>query len=228
MASAASGVCTSKPDNNYKLYPKRYTNEYRDRAMEQSLTIETFLAASEMLAAQLRIKDTDRWSSHICKLKYCSFTNEFPEVNDAQFLWASEQWIQATAGTQFLRYPTWKELMNPLYRVENGLANRSWGFKNELPGFIAPSHSQIKQLPTQPKSVSPAVDPTNPEAYITVGSAGEAERNGLALQARNEPPLLTGSGLTEERWQQHLRELEQSNGEDDLNSGDTKDPGEGS
>ena len=62
--------------------------------MEPNLTIETFLAVSEMVASQLRIKEADRWSANICKLKFVSFQTEFPEVNDQQFLWAAEQWIQ--------------------------------------------------------------------------------------------------------------------------------------
>ena len=102
------------------------------------LTIETFLAAAEMIAAQLRIKDADRWTPTICQLKYVSFLVEFPEVSDQQLVWAAEQWLQTTGGKDFLRYPTWKELMVPLYRSENGLANRSWGFRDSLPVMCQP------------------------------------------------------------------------------------------
>ena len=50
---------------------------------------ETFLAVAEMLASHLRLKEADRWSIPICKLKYVSFQSGYPEVNDQQFLWAA-------------------------------------------------------------------------------------------------------------------------------------------
>ena len=56
---------------------------------QDSLTIETLLSVAEMIAAQLRIKEADRWTPHICQLKFVSFTSEFPEVTDQQFLWAA-------------------------------------------------------------------------------------------------------------------------------------------
>ena len=147
--------------------------------MAGQLTIETFLAIAEMVAAQLRIKEADRWSPQICQLKFISFTSEFPEVSDQQFLWAAEKWLQSTAGEDFLRYPTWSELMAPLYRCENGLANRNWGFKDELPQLVAPKPEQLAMLPAPPKT------PT-------------------ALPPADEP---TYQGLTKEIWQNYLREV---------------------
>ena len=47
-------------------------------AQANSLTPETFLAVAEMIAGHLRIKESDRWSAHICRLKFHSFTSEFP------------------------------------------------------------------------------------------------------------------------------------------------------
>ena len=161
--------------------------------MESNLTIETFLAVSEMVASQLRIKEADRWSTNICKLKFVSFQTEFPEVNDQQFLWAAEHWIQSVSTQSFVRYPTWKEIMSPLYRSENGLANRSWGFKEELPCMCKPTPQQLTMLPSVPKSIAPAPDPNNSGAYVPFTST-----NHPVL-----PPSKT-KGLTPEDWAKHL------------------------
>jgi hypothetical protein len=182
--------------------------------MEQPsrLTIEAFLAVAEMIAAQLRIKEADRWSPHICQLKFVSFTSEFPEVTDGQFLWAAEQWLQSTGGKEFLRYPTWRELMAPLYRCENGLANRSWGFRPSLPAFCQPSGEQLALLPVTPQSVALPPDPNNADAYIPFHST--------------DHPLLpppSGRGLTSAQWAAYLNRL----AEEELNgAADHKTPAE--
>lgn len=165
--------------------------------MEQQggVTIETFLAVAEMIAAQLRIKEADRWTVTVCQLKYVSFKTEFPEVTDHQFMWAAEQWLQETGGKDFLRYPTWKELMVPLYRSEGGLANRSWGFRDALPAHCFPTPAQRQLLPNQPESVLSAPDPQNASAYVP-------------FQADELPALPPGHdvspSLTPEKWADYL------------------------
>jgi hypothetical protein len=161
------------------------------------LTIETFLAVAEMVAAQLRIKEADRWAPQICQLKYVSFTAEFPEVNDAQFLWSAEQWLQDTGGKDFLRYPTWKELMSPLYRSENGQANRSWGFKDSLPIQLQPSAQQLAALPPSPQSIAASPDPHNSGAYQVFTT-----EQWPALPAASE-----STGLTPRQWAAYLKQL---------------------
>lgn len=170
-------------------------------AKPNRLTPETFLAVAEMIAAQLRIKEADRWSPHICRLKFHSFTTEFPEINETQFMWAAEQWIQGLDPNTFKRYPTWKELMAPLYRTENGLANRSWGFRESLPAFAQPSAEQQALLPTGPESLATPPDPNNAAAYVP-------------FQAEGSHPLLPPSddekpGLTPEKWADYLNWLQQ-------------------
>lgn len=164
-------------------------------ARHRSLTPETFLAVTEMVAAHLRMKEADRWSPHVCKLKFHSFTSEFPEVNETQFMWSAEMWIQ-NCGPGFTRYPTWKELMAALYRTENGLANRSWGFRSDLPPFVAPTVQQLAMLPTKGASIAGPVDPTNAAAY-TVFTATDQP----LLPPATEQPV-----LTEEQWQTYLRQ----------------------
>lgn len=160
------------------------------------LTAETFLAVAEMIAAQLRIKDADRWSPHICRLKFHSFTTEFPEVNETQFMWAAEQWIQTLDPSAFKRYPTWKELMAPLYRTENGMANRSWGFREGLPAFCQPSASQLALLPSITQSLAAPPDKHNADAYVPFQSSE---------QPLLPPGIDEGPGLTPEKWQDYLR-----------------------
>ena len=129
---------------------------------------ETFLAVAEMLASHLRLKEADRWSIAICKLKYVSFQSSYPEVNDQQFLWAAEQFVQSTSNDKFLRYPTWNELMSFLYRTENGVPNRSWGFKETLPKLIQPTKEQLALMPKEPESLCrDSTDPQNQRAYKT-------------------------------------------------------------
>ena len=165
-------------------------------AKSNRLTPETFLAVAEMIAAQLRIKEADRWSPHICRLKFHSFTSEFPEINETQFMWGAEQWIQSLDPSAFKRYPTWKELMSPLYRSENGMANRSWGFREELPAFCAPTASQQAMLPAAPKSLAGAPDLLNAAAYVPFMST----EHPLLPPAEEEAP-----GLTPERWAEYLK-----------------------
>jgi len=162
------------------------------------LTIETFLAAAEMIAAQLRIKDADRWTPTICQLKYVSFLVEFPEVSDQQLVWAAEQWLQTTGGKDFLRYPTWKELMVPLYRSENGLANRSWGFRDSLPAMCQPTAEQLQLLPKRPMSIASSPDPHNAAAYLPF----TADEHPALPPAHDEGP-----GLTPARWADYLNFL---------------------
>jgi len=129
------------------------------------LTAETFLAVAEMIAAQLRIKEADRWSPHICQLKFHSFTSEFPEITEPQFMWVAEQWIQGTGPDTFKRYPTWRELMAPLYRTQNGMANRSWGFREEPAVLLSPCYMAAGEAAGYGSAAPCPSDPQNSEAY---------------------------------------------------------------
>jgi len=165
-----------------------------------SLTRETFLAVAEMVAGHLRLKEADRWSPHVCRLKFHSFTSEFPEVNDSQFMWAAEQWVQSTDPANFHRFPIWRELMAALYRCEGGLANRSWGPRPELPGFARFKPEQLAMLPEQPRSLLPPPDRHNADAYALVSS-------GQRRLPAAEPDF--SQGLTDEEWQAYLANLAQ-------------------
>lgn len=166
--------------------------------MARSLTIESFMVGADMVASHLRVKDVDRWSPQVGRLKYHSFTGEFPEVNDKQFLWSCEKWIQGLPPG-FTRYPTWRELMAPLYRTENGLANRSWGFNPMLPPALAPSAEQLLLLPTKRRSIAAVPDPGNAEAYVPF----ETDQLPMLPPAADETPL------TPKRWNDYLRWVKQ-------------------
>lgn len=172
-------------------------------AGRRSLTPETFLAVAEMVAGHLRIKESDRWSPHICKLKFHSFTTEFPEVSEPQFMWAAEQWIQ-NLPVGFSRYPTWKELMAPLYRTENGLANRSWGFSPELPPYVRPTAEQLAALPGNSRSILPVPDRANAAAYVPFESD---ELPALPPGAEADTPL------TPAKWAAYLAWVAEEEGD---------------
>jgi hypothetical protein len=174
--------------------------------MERTLNIETFVAVAEMVAAQLRIKEADRWPPQIIQLKYVSFQGSYPEVTGPQLMWAAEQWIQSTATRDFIRYPTWDELMSPLFRSENGLANRSWGFRPDLPRYLSPQPWQLELLPTAPRSLAAPPDPANAAAYQLQGAAQAAALAGLP--AVPEPPRLPPAppAIDGEEWQNLLQQ----------------------
>jgi hypothetical protein len=161
------------------------------------LSVETFLATAEMLFGHLRLKDSDRWSSHICQLKYRSFVSEYPEVGDAQFLWAAEQWVQRL-DNGFHRYPTWRELMAFLYRCEAGIPNRSWGPKPDLPSYVRFNPSQLAMMPDRASSVA-ALPPgaESPAAYE------EAPRGTQQPSPPTRPRELVG--LSDEEWDAYLK-----------------------
>lgn len=184
--------------------------------MARFLTIETFLAVAEMVAAQLRIKEADRWSASICKLKFVSFTTDFPEVNDPQLLWSAEQWLQSTGGKDFLRYPTWRELMAPLYRAENGLANRSWGFRDTLPTMCRPTAEQLRLLPDTPRSI--AEPPCS-------GCGGVLSLYRADHRPRLQPAHQAGQGLTPADWAAYLMTLAEADGTTDERGRASQDPG---
>ena len=129
-------------------------------ASEALLQPRAFLVGVEVIFSHLRLKESDRWSETVALLKLASFAEAFPEVNDGQFLWACEQWAQGAIGGTFHAFPTWRELMAPLYRRENGLANRSWGFNPALPQFLQPSDQQLQMLPQRRESLLPNEDPS--------------------------------------------------------------------
>lgn len=160
---------------------------------------DTFLAGIEMVQQQLRIKRDDQWSPAVCRLKYTSFCNEFPEVNDPQFFWACEQWIQLYSSKDFAKFPTWAELMVPLYATENGRANRSWGFKRDLPELVQPTAQQQSLLPKQARSIAGAADPHNADAYQLFHST--------TLPMLPSVTASSGDGLTKEEWASYLRQL---------------------
>jgi hypothetical protein len=159
----------------------------------EPLTPELFLQGAEMIQQHLRIKEADRWAPAVCRLKFYSYRSEFPEVDGTQFLWCCEKWIQALEPG-FTTFPVWGELMAPLYRCEAGRANRSYGFKPELPGFLRPTQEQLAQLPAVATTLFP-----NPDRLPLLGAAaGDAPPKALLPPAQEQ-------AMTEDEWQSYLR-----------------------
>lgn len=159
---------------------------------EPPATLESFLASIQMLYQHLRLKDADRWTPAVARIKHIFFVESFPEVSDRQFMWCCERWIQNTKPETFHRLPTWDELMRFLYRTRAGKPERSWGFRDDLPSYILPNPKQLAMLPSASSAAPP--DDENYEAYKVRTASG---------------PLLTPSGQRhqtplERLWQQHL------------------------
>lgn len=155
---------------------------------------EWFFTCAEMIWAQLRTKESDRWQSAVALMMHHTFVHDFPEVSTKQFVWATNQWIQSTAGKEFIRFPAWRELMAPLYRCdEKGLAVRSWGMRPELPAGLQPTPAQLALMPTRRPSNQdvlaagpdglPMLAPTGPRQPLLL--PGEEQR---LLPPRNADP----------------------------------------
>ncbi len=156
---------------------------------------EAFFMGCEILFSHLRLKESDRWSEGVALVKLASFTDAFPEVSDRQFLWACEQWVQAATGNGFRTVPPWRELVAPLYRQEAGLANRSWGFKPDLPAFLQPTPQQLQLLPMRPQSLLSSSDPAHaywsPPEEMKRWTAADGSQ--MRLVPGQETPLLESS-----------------------------------
>lgn len=169
-------------------------------APKSLLQAKSFFVGCEVIFSHLRLKESDRWSETVALLKLASFTEAFPEVNDGQFLWACEQWVQGAIGGKFHNFPTWRELMAPLYRRENGLANRSWGFNPSLPPFLQPTAQQLLMLPKARESLLPCEDPSQ-ERWLTPATMREwtaADGSQMAFEPNDELPRLRGANPQEE------------------------------
>lgn len=92
--------------------------------------------------------------------------------------------------------------MNTLYRSENGLANRTWGFKEALPAGISPTPEQLAMLPAAPRSMVSPPDPQNAAAYVPF------ESTELPLL----PPAHPKAGLTPAKWADYLNWLAEEEG----------------
>lgn len=161
---------------------------------------ETFTRGCRMIERHIRTRADAAWATEDFKLKFVSFGTDFPEVSTPQFLWACERWIQQATG-EFLRFPTWQQLMVPLYRCQSGLPNRAWGFKEDLPRSLQPTRQQLALLPSGSGSTTPD-GAENPAAYHLVAAGSDSPR---LLPA----PVRHPQGLTEETWREHLQEQAQ-------------------
>jgi hypothetical protein len=135
---------------------------------------EAFTRGCRMIERHIRIRPDAAWNTEDFKLKFVSFSSDFPEVSTPQFLWACERWIQGATG-EFLRFPTWQQLMVPLYRCSGGMPIRVWGFKEDLPRSLRPTHQQLAMLPKGSASLPPD-GAENPAAYSLVMAGSDGQR----------------------------------------------------
>jgi hypothetical protein len=141
---------------------------------EGSVAAKWFFTCVEMIWAHLRTKESDRWAPAVALVMHRSFVELFPEVSTKQLIWATDKWIQSTAGKEFIRFPGWRELMAPLYRCdEKGLAVRTWGFRPELPPGLQPTPAQLALMPARWHAHDPqAVIASGPDGLPMVASTG--------------------------------------------------------
>ena len=158
---------------------------------------EAFTRGCRMIERHIRTRADAAWSTEDFKLKFVSFGTDFPEVSTPQFLWACERWIQAATG-EFLRFPTWRQLMVPLYRCQGGMPNRAWGFKEDLPRSLQPTRQQLAMLPPGSNPIPPD-GAENPAAYHLVAAGSDGQR---LLPPADPVPR----GLTPEKYREHLQE----------------------
>ncbi len=165
---------------------------------------EAFTRGCRMIERHIRTRSEVTWSPEDFKLKFVSFNSEFPEINTSQFLWACERWIQKT-DDEFLRFPTWRQLMVPLYRCENGIANRSWGPRPDLPRSVQFTAEQLDQLPPAVQSVEPYPDPIVARAYERLPRPPGHLLQPEALPPAQEDDPDDTTRLTDAKWQAYLQ-----------------------
>ena len=169
------------------------------------LSTHAFEHGIRAVTRHIRTRADAEWDHLDGMHKYLGFTKAFPEVNDDQFVWACEQWIQSTRQGEFLRFPTWAELMVPLYRSENGIANRSWGPRPDLPGPVQFTAEQLDQLPAAVQSVEPYPDPIIARAYERLPRPPGHLLLPEALPPVQEDDPDDTARLTDAKWQAHLQ-----------------------
>lgn len=155
--------------------------------MPAMLQPDVFFTGCEILFSHLRLKEADRWSSAVALIKLASFTDAFPEVSDRQFLWCCERWVQSATGERFRTVPPWVELVAPLYRQENGLANRSWGFRPDLPPFLRPTPEQLQLMPAQTQSRLSSSDPAHSDFEVPETWKRWTAKDGNQMQFEPSP-----------------------------------------
>jgi len=164
---------------------------------------EAFTRGCRMIERHIRTRADAAWSTEDFKLKFVSFSTDFPEVSTPQFLWACERWIQGATG-EFLRFPTWRQLMVPLYRCQSGVPNRAWGFKEDLPRSLQPTRQQLAMLPSGLASPPPD-GAENPAAYSLVAAGGDEQR--LLPAAASD-----SQSLSRKDWIEYLQKGQQRQG----------------
>jgi hypothetical protein len=161
---------------------------------EGGVAAKWFFSCVETIWGYLRTKESNRWETAVAVLMHRSFVGEFPEVSADQLLWATNQWIQSTAGKEFIRFPAWRELMAPLYRCdEKGLAVRTWGFRPELPPGLQPTPAQLALMPARWHAHDPqAVIAAGPDGLPMLASTGP--RQPLPLPGEEQRLLPPSNG----------------------------------
>jgi hypothetical protein len=139
---------------------------------EGSVAAKWFFTCVEMIWAHLRTKESDRWAPAVALVMHRSFVELFPEVSTKQLIWATDKWIQSTAGKEFIRFPAWRELMAPLYLCDHdGMAARSRGMRPDLPPGLQPTPAQLALMPsTRPHALD--VIAASPDGLPMLASTG--------------------------------------------------------
>lgn len=149
---------------------------------EPPVSLETFLASIQMIYQHLRLKELDRWTPATARIKHFFLSDEYPNISDRQFMWACEQWIQATAPDKFHRLPTWDELMRFLFRCDARGPQRAWGFRDDLPEYIRPTSAALSLVKAGIALLAPA-DAEDPGAYTPVTPTAKGAMKKPAMQA---------------------------------------------
>jgi hypothetical protein len=174
-AAIQAGALPSRDEQRYLLDRVRQGGD-QPPALEglasNHLMADWFFTCAEMIWAHLRTKESDRWTTAVGLIEHHAFVHDFPEVSTKQFVWATNQWIQSTAGKEFIRFPAWRELMAPLYRCdEKGLAVRCWGLRPELPPGLQMTPEQLALMPERRPSPLDVIA-AGPNGLPMLASAG--------------------------------------------------------
>lgn len=181
------------------------------------VTPEVVLAQLEAIEAFLRVPSAAQLTADQRKMKLVLLQSEFPETSTAHLCWCVAQWMERCGSEEFRRFPSWEEVLAPLYIELNGRPSRAAGYKKTLCPFLQPAAWQLEalqfglqeeaaqgasQLAPAPEGGSPL---PAPECEAAAFFARQPDHP-AALLYRNKPPKRTG--LAAEDWDAYVRNVD--------------------
>lgn len=182
-----------------------------------AVTPEVALAQLEAIEAFLRLPLAAQLTKEQRKMKLMLLQSSFPETSTAHLCWCVARWMEKVGSDGFARFPSWEEVLAPLYIELNGHPSRQAGYKPTLPSFLRPATWQLQalkfglqeesernnpQLPAAADEGSPLPAPQEEAAAFFAGNPDHP----AALLYVSRPPKRVG--LDAENWGAYIKSVD--------------------